>query len=202
MTESERQKLFDPEREYLNLGITEGGVERGVISVPWEQTSNAFNMKTPNVYISPEDLLDVEIFERIRSLNLLGLYIFTPLDDYSFISKLTTLWDLNIRQAQNLKSLDFLKDLPEIRMLMLYGAELDNVDVIFDMKRESKSFLYPFRCVGFYDCKIEKTPKFQDQSRSFGEFIVWQRPERDERERWRSVPAGKNKYYVIEPKEG
>ena len=117
MRDSEREKLFDPKREYLNLGISEGGVFYNRTQVVWESTAAAYNMKCPDVYIAPEDIFDEEIMARIFSLTVRGLYIYTAIDDYSFIGRLTELWDIHIREAYKMPSLDFLKDLHDVSML-------------------------------------------------------------------------------------
>lgn len=61
MIKSERDKLNNRDSEYLSIGITSDGAPRGSIGVSWEKTAHAFNMRTPNVYLSPEDLRDEEM---------------------------------------------------------------------------------------------------------------------------------------------
>ena len=87
MLESERNKLNNRESEYLSIGITQGGVPRVTIGVPWEATAHAFNMRTPNVYLSPEDLQDEEVMVLIESYKVIGCYIWAPLTDYGFLAR-------------------------------------------------------------------------------------------------------------------
>ena len=72
MIESERNKLENRESEYLSIGITQGGVPRTTIGIPWEATAHAFNMRTPNVYLSPEDIQDEEIMGQLESYKVIG----------------------------------------------------------------------------------------------------------------------------------
>lgn len=202
MLETERQKLFDPKREYLQLGISEGGVHYNTTAVVWVNTVSAYNMRCPNVSIAPEDLQDKEIFDRICSLKVIGLYIYAPLDDYSFISRFPDLMDLCIRCAHKLKNLDFLKDTPDLGMLFLDGATLPDLDIIWKVKASGGGFL-PFRCVGLFNCNIGRATEPFKPSQRFTEFLVWSLAENAERDRemWSSVSALTKKYYQIKPRE-
>lgn len=203
MLESERKKLFDPEREYANIGISEGGVCYSITPIVWETTASAFNTRTPDIYIAPEDLKDEEIWGRICSLVIRGLYIYVPLEDYSFISKLTTIWDLHIRDGENIKNLDFLSGVPECMMLFLCNATLDNVDIIWEMKKTCKGFISPYSRLGLYDCKVNRAPDPEDLMLRFTEFLVWSRPENraSDMEKWRAVPGFTKKYFTIKQED-
>ena len=203
MLESERKKLFDPKIEYVNIGISEGGVAYGMIPVMWDSTAAAYNMKSPNVFISPEDLCDGEVMARIRSLNVRGLYIYTPLDDYGFIADFSDLYDIHIECAENMKNLDFLSEMHDCAMLFLHNANLSDIDVLWEVKKANKGIVRAFRYVGLYDCNVDKTPDFSDCRCYFTEFLVWSKPENAERDRekWSSLNALTKKYYLIQPKK-
>ncbi len=202
MLETERKKLFDPDREYLNIGISEGGVVYGITPIFWESSAAAFNMRTPDVYIAPEDLLDGEVMSRILSLTVHGLYIYTPLEDYSFIGRLTDLWDLHIERAENMKNLDFLSEMHELSMFFLHNADLPDMDVIWEVKQADKGIVQAFRYVCLYDCRIDKSPDFSIPKCHFTEFLVWSKPERaaSDREKWSDLVAHTKRYFIIEPK--
>ncbi len=203
MLDTERKKLFDPKREYLNIGISEGGVVYGIIPVMWESTAGAFNMKTPDVFIAPEDLSDEAVMDRIYSLTVQGLYIYTPLEDYGFISRLTDLWDIHIEGAENMKSLDFLSEMHDCSMLFLAHAHLSDIDTVYKVKEADRGIVQAFRYLGLYDCRVERPTECSNPKCYFTELLVWSRPENRERdmEIWQSASALTKKYYPIEPKE-
>lgn len=203
MLEAERKKLFDPKREYLNIGISEGGAVYGIIPVMWESTAGAYNMKSPDVFIAPEDLDDREIMDRIFSLTVHGLYIYTPLPDYSFIGRFPDLWDIHIERAENMKNLDFLREMHDCSMLFIAHATLTDIDVVWDVKAADRGIVQAFRYLGLYDCRVDKAPDCSNPKYHFTEFLVWSKPENRERdlEKWADVPAFTKKYYNIEPKK-
>ena len=198
MIESERKKLFERESEYLNIGITKDGEPIGSISVPWEKTAAAMNMRLPDVYISPEDINDKEIFDKIKSFTVLGCYIRPELDDYSFLSSLPTLWDVNIRCAKKLGNLNFLFDLPECRMLFIYDADLTDIDAVVEKKLKATMPPDLLRCFGLYNCRVEKLPDLSDPKCYFSEFIICNPKERNEREHWMKVTSNTKRYYEID----
>ena len=101
MLSSEKEKLFSNEEDFISIGISKGGEKYGMVPVPWEQTANAFNMRTPNVYIAPEDLVNEEIMCQIAKQRVVGCYIFEELEDYSFLKEFTEIRDLYIRKGMN-----------------------------------------------------------------------------------------------------
>ena len=155
MIESEKKKLLERNNEYLSIGITEGGEPRDVTSVPWERTAHAFNMKIPNVYLSPEDLRDEEILKTLHGYRVIGCYIHTPLDDYAFLGEFGEIRDLYIECAEGLTDISFLGNLCECDMLYLEGASLKNLDPVVEMKKRVRGLFGGFRYVGLFGCKIE-----------------------------------------------
>lgn len=148
MIESEREKLRSKTGEYLSIGITSGGVPRMSVGIPWEATSHAYNMRTPNVYITPEDLQDEAIMQMLESCKLIGCYIWAPLNDYTFLARFKDLQDINIKNGDAITNLDFLSELYECRMLCLQNAKLQNLDVIVEVKKNSTAKFGCLKCIG------------------------------------------------------
>lgn len=202
MLDTERRKLFDPKREYLNLGVNGDGEFYSVTPIMWVNGVSAHKMRTPDVYITPADLLDREIFDRIRSLCVLGLYIYVPLEDYNFISELSDLRDIHIECAEGLKSLDFLHHTPECELLFLHKASLPDIDAVWEVKSSGVGFM-PMEEIGLYDCNIGRATEPYEPKQRFYEFLVWSRPENAERDRnmWTEVASSTKRYFVLKPKE-
>lgn len=202
MLDTERARLFDPKREHVNLGITEGGKVYNVTPVVWDSTAAAYNMRPPEIFIAPEDLSDPEIMDRIKSLTVRGLYIYAALEDYSFIGEMREIWDLHIREGHNIRSLDFLSRLDDCLLLLLGNVTVDDMDVILEVKGANRGFSVPFRYLGLYDCNIRTPLDFTDPKCHFTELILWSRPENKERdaELWSEVKALKRFHYDIKPK--
>ena len=72
MTESERQFLREYSKKYLSIGITADGKPRRSVWVPWELTGNAMNMRTPDLYFSPEELQDEALWEELKRFHIVG----------------------------------------------------------------------------------------------------------------------------------
>ena len=192
MIESEKKKLLERNNEYLSIGITEGGEDRDVTSVPWERTAHAFNMKVPNVYLSPEDLSDEEILKKLHGYRVIGCYIYAPLENYDFLKTFPEIRDLYIERAESLTDISFISTLCDCDMLFLEGARLKNLDALVEAKKAKHGIFGSLRCVGLYSCKIEDVSSLFTVS--FSEFLVWST---GEAERYKGVPAGTNRYYEI-----
>ena len=67
----------------------EKALKSKTLRIPWDKTSNAFNMRTPNIYIAPEDLQNQEIMSQIAKKKVDGCYIFEELKDYTFLKEFT-----------------------------------------------------------------------------------------------------------------
>ena len=195
MIESERNKLENRESEYLSIGITQGGVPRTTIGIPWEATVHAFNMRTPNVYLSPEDIQDEEIMGQLESYKVIGCYIWVPLSDYSFLARLKDLQDINIKNGDAISNLSFLAELYECRMLYLQSAKLKNLDVIVEVKKNSTAMFGCLRCIGLDNCVVEDLSVFETEKVHFSEFLIWMPEGSNERSRWNVVSAGTRRYY-------
>ncbi len=199
MKDTQREILENYESEYISIGITDDGEPYSATRVPWERTGNAFNMKIPKLYIAKDDLNDEALMERLRRLEVIGMYIYSALDDYSFISSFPHIRDLNIYNGVGIKELSFLESLECCRMLSIRHAELPDLEPIVRIKSRKRGggILMPLICVFLYDCKVADIRGLGDKSFYFSEFIVASPREREERERWRGVAPGVLKYYDI-----
>lgn len=197
MLEEQKERLLKRAHDYLSIGITEDGKPRDSISIPWEKTAHAYYMRIPNVYITPEDLKDEEIMKIIGTCKVQGCYIWTVLDDYSFISNFREIEDIYIRKGEGIRNLDFLKDLDNCRVIFLQNAKLKNLNAIINLKKQNRSFL-GLSCVGLYNCEIEDLSAFEKVDIHFAEFLIWNPKSRNERDRWSAVSASTKRYYEIE----
>ena len=195
MIESERIKLNNRDSEYLCIGITPGGVPRTTFGIPWEATVHAFNMRTPNVYLSPEDIQDEEIMMQLEAYKVIGCYILAPMSEYSFLARFKDLQDINIKNGDAITNLDFLSELYECRMLYLQNANLKNLDVIVEVKKNSTAMFGCLKCIGLYNCVVEDLSVFETEKVHFSEFLVWKPEGSNERARWNVVSAGTRRYY-------
>lgn len=195
MLESQKERLQNKNNRYLSIGITLGGKPRTSIGIPWESTAHAYNMRTPDVYLSPEDLQDEHILECLKAYTVVGCYIWAPLEDYSFLSSFKELQDINIKNGDSIRDLDFLSGLSECDMLFLQNAKLKNLNRIVDMKKSGKKLFGGLRCVGLDNCEIEDLSIFETEQVQFSEFLVWKPQGSNERDRWNVISASKRKYY-------
>lgn len=88
MLESERLKLKAAAEAggYMSIAINVDNTPVRGCFVPWERTVSAYNMKIPRLTIAADDLQDMKVMDDLKRCRLLGLYCFTPLDDYEFIA--------------------------------------------------------------------------------------------------------------------
>ena len=140
MQEYEREQLNNRGSEYISIGVTENGQRISAFNIPWEQTAHAFNMKIPDVFLAPEDLKDEKLMNQIRSFHVVGCYVLTPIDDYSFIAGLPELFDIYLANATKLKNLSFLSGLGEWSMLHISGAHLQDLNAIAESAQIQRFF--------------------------------------------------------------
>ena len=136
MQESQRVLLSQLSRDYLSIGITQDGEIQRVIPIPWQQTGTAFNMRRPTVYIEPSDLEDEELMARLEAFQVRGMYIFTPLEDYSFIARFRGLWDVYILRFGGWIDLSFMRQIPGWKMFHLRDAIVPDISPVFRSKPE------------------------------------------------------------------
>lgn len=197
MLDSQREILKNQNSEYLSLGITQNGEPYGAIAVPWEHTASAFNMKTPNVYLSEQDLKDPEIREILKEYHIIGCYIFNALQDYSFIADFKELHDVFILDGCNITDLSFMKELNEWFMLYIEDARLPNLDPLFPKGKKDKFFPY---CIGFGGCEIKDITALENSEIYLSELIVLCPKGTNDREKWQNIRCGTYSYYEYDLK--
>lgn len=154
MLDEERAELENRQSKYISIGISEGGNDRvGAIPAPWEMTAHAYNMKIPDVFISSEDLYDDDLMEKPRTFHVVGCYIFTQLDDYSFIADFLDMRDIYIIDGVNVKDLSFLSNLKDWRMLHLERAHLKDLKPILQSSLLER--LWAGFCLSFAGCTVD-----------------------------------------------
>ena len=190
MTESERQFLREYSKKYLSIGITADGKPRRSVWVPWELTGNAMNMRTPDLYFSPEELQDEALWEELKRFHIVGCYIFCPLDDYGFLYRLTELQDLNIYKGGALRDLRFLRTMPEWFQLHVEDAVLENLDDLFpDGPR--KGILSC--CICLSGCQVADLSALENVRLS--ELVILMPEGTNDKDRWKAVRCGKYTYH-------
>lgn len=195
MIDSQWEKLNSYTNEYLSIGITIDGEPRNSIWVPWESTAHAYNMRTPNVYLAPDDLTDNKIMNLLETYKVIGCYIWAPLEDYSFLAHFKDLEDISIKNGDSIRELEFLSGLYECRMLYLQNANLKNLNVLIDAKKNSKAMFGGLRCIGLDNCDVEDLSVFETEKVHFSEFIIWMPEGSNARNKWNVVSAATKRYY-------
>lgn len=195
MVESQREKLFTRTSEYLNIGITKHGEPRMTISVPWDRTANAFNMRTPDVYFAREDFDDPKIMEYLSNFHVLGCYIFTPLPDYDFLAQFTEIWDMYIEYGGAIQDLSFMRNMREWFMLYIEDAHLKDLNDLFPEDRIKYSL--NSRCMGFYHCQVDDISAMLGKQIYLSELLIWAQEENpEEKAKWKAARAGRFRYCV------
>lgn len=190
MTESERQFLREYSKKYLSIGITADGKPRRSVWVPWELTGNAMNMRTPDLYFSPEELQDEALWEELKRFHIVGCYIFCPLDDYGFLYRLTELQDLNIYKGGALRDLRFLRTMPEWFQLHVEDAVLTDLNDLFpDGPR--KGILSC--CICLSGCQVADLSALENIRLS--ELVILMPEGTNDKDRWKTVRCGKYTYH-------
>jgi len=197
MLEVERNKLMSRKSKYLSIGITKDGTSVGIIPIPWKSMAHSYNMRIPDVYISPDDLNNSIIWEKIKSFKVIGLYIWTPLEKYDFINRLHALQDIFIMDAKCLNELDFLEENRECMMLMLHGAELDTLDKIVAANNRKDNLFCGLNCVALCNCEVKDLTVFEKEEHYFSEFLLWL-PKGKNKKRWKVVRAGIKEIYLYD----
>ena len=60
------QKQFDHSDKYASIGISKDGSAQWPMEIPWQHMADAFNMKTPNIHLSVEEIKDPEVKEKLK----------------------------------------------------------------------------------------------------------------------------------------
>ena len=172
MLQRYKELLFASENQWISIGITKTGEDVGAISVPWSITAHAFNMKTPNIYISVEDIYDEKVISQLCKNRVVGCYIFEPIQDYSFVAHFKDLRDIHIEKGFNINDLSFLSNLPNCTMLHFEDLTIDNMNTLYAetntvQKRDGL-------CLCFYNCNIGDVSIFEKKDICIYELAVWE----------------------------
>ncbi len=196
MQQAQIKRLENHKGNYLSIGITKDGTGCGVIEIPWHHTGSAFNMKTPHVYLTEQDLYDPQVLKMLGRFHIIGCYIFESLNDYSFLANFKELWDIFILKGQNITDLSFMKDLDEWFMFYIEDAHIKSLDPLFP-PHQSRNILRPF-CVGFGGCKVDDITAIENRELRLSELAVFCPKGTNEKARWEKVRAGTYNYYEYE----
>lgn len=190
MTEADRNFLRNYPKKYLSIGITADGKARRSVWVPWENTGNAMNMRTPNLYFSPEELLDEALWQEFERFVIVGCYIFCPLEDYSFLNRLTSLEDLHIYKGGALRDLRFLRSMPEWFQLHVEDAVLENLSDLFPGEKRKGIFSI---CVCLSGCTVADVSV--PEGTRLSELVILMPQGSNEKDRWKHIPCGRYTYH-------
>jgi len=193
MLQSQKEILENLNNKYLSIGITQSGEPYGAIAVPWDNTANAFNMKTPHIYLSIEDIKDTQMLETLKKFEVLGCYIFDALDDYSFIADFKDLRDVFIMNGDSITDISFMKNLKKWFMFYIENAHISNLESLFPTE-EKRIQILPY-CIGFGGCEIEDISALENPDIYLSELIVLCPKGANERERWQNIRCGHYGYY-------
>lgn len=197
MLERLKRQLEIKKSKYVYLGITEDGESRLTIPVPWEQTAHAMNMLTPDVYLSKKEVSDPTVMEYLANHEKVrSCYIFTPLEDYDFLSNFTEIEDLEIYCGDHITSLDFMRNVKSWMMLHIENARLKSLAEAFPQDRETELFL-PM-CLSLRACEVKDLTEAIafTQKKILAELIIRRKKsQRDERERWKEIKTAMYRYY-------
>lgn len=192
MTESQREKLNSYPHEYLSIGITADGEPRKSIWVPWDRTSNAYNMRTPDIYLSREDLADEALWTQLQRFHINGCYIFCPLDDYRFLARLPEIWDLTIHKGGVLRDLAFLRQMPGWFQLHVEDAVLEDLSDLFPEGGKPGVHSY---CVCLSGCTVKDLSALVREDICLSELVILAPEGSNDRQRWKAVRCGKYTYH-------
>lgn len=185
MVEAERRKLKEAalSHDYMSIAICKEETPVRSVFIPWVRTSSAFNMKIPKLTIPVADLQNPEIIQDLRNCKLVGCYIFTPLEDYSFLTDFHELCDLFIRHGENMRDLSSMKDMPHLFMVYIEDAKLHDIVPLIENCNHGDTL--PSKCFGFYHCDIEDTSALKEATFIIGELLIWvEKGKTDHKERW------------------
>ena len=185
--ERERLRAAAAAKSYLSIAIAKDDTPVNSIFIPWEETANAFNMQTPKLTISKDDLFIPDVMKDLRRCELIGCYILTPLQDYSFLSSFHDIQDLFIMHGSQITDLSFVMGKPELCMFYLEDARLHDLGPLIKNCNHCDKGLPSPKCFGFYHCEIKDTSALRTAKFTLSELLIWPKEGQKERkERWKS----------------
>ena len=185
MTQAEKQILRRFPHKTISIGVTEDGRRRSV-HVPWQMGCNAYNMRTPDIWLSPAELHDEDLWAELGRLRVVGMYSFCPMDDYSFLSRLTELQDIAIYKGGALRSLSFLRRNPDWFMLHIEDAVLDDLDDLIPADTRRRNVCLSGCTVGDVSA-LERV--------NLTELLILMPEGSSDRARWQQIPCVKFSYF-------
>jgi len=192
------EELEKLEGKYISIGISEEGTRYDAISVPWIHTAQAMNMKLPDIYLTEEEILSEEVQKKLKKAVVVGCYIFIPLTNYDFLYQLTDLWDLTIREGQNLTTLDFVKEMKSLFMLYLENVTLPNLYVLKPLMQHSVQRIMHL-CLDLKNCHISCITGLTDDRSWFNELIVEEtKGSEKQKKRWKKLRANTYRYFSLQ----
>lgn len=195
MLQRYKKLLFASENEWISIGITKTGKAVGTIPVPWSVTAHAFNMKTPNIYISVEDVYDEKILSQLCKNRVVGCYIFEPIQDYSFVARFKDLRDIYIEKGFNVHDLSFLSGLYNCTIMHFEDVTIDNMNALYTetnavQKRDGL-------CLSLYNCDIGDISIFEKKDICIYELAVWVPEIPIDMNRWDNIRVLEKNFYLI-----
>ena len=109
------------------------------------------NMKLPDVFLAPEDIREPEIFEMLKQIQVRSVFIFVPLDEYTFLADFPALCQLYIFFGKNLKDLSFLEGRDSLYQLYIEDADLEDIRALGRLKNPGLQGL----CFGLYNASVK-----------------------------------------------
>lgn len=189
-------KQLEREEKYTSIGISADGSSQWPMEIPWQHMADAFNMKTPRIFLTADEIYEPEVLEKLKEHVVVGCYIFVPLEDYSFLNELPDLWDVHIEHAENLKDISFLEHCPECFMVHIEEAHIPSFDPMFSQKPSKRM---PAMCLCLVDCKVDNNDALYGEGVYFSEVVIINPNGTNDRERWEKVRAGEFVYYEYDP---
>jgi hypothetical protein len=118
------------------------------------------------------------------------MYIFCPLEDYSFLSRLTALQDLAIYKGGALRDLRFLRQMPDWFLLHIEDAVLENLRDLFPAGVRPGM---GSRNVCLSGCTVADSSV--PEGTRLSELLILMPEGSGDRERWNAIPCSKFSYF-------
>ena len=192
MLDTQREKLRSHPHKSLSIGITADGSPRFSGWIPWDSTANAFNMRTPKVFLAPGDLTDEALWTELSRFRINGCYIYCPLTDYSFLERLPGLQDITIHKGGALRDLRFLRKMEDWFQLHVEDALLENLEDLFPDGPRKGIHSY---CVCLSGCTVKDLSALTQPGIRLSELVILAPQGSNDRERWKAVRCGKYTYH-------
>ncbi|MBQ9827308.1 MAG: hypothetical protein IJM62_01350 [Lachnospiraceae bacterium] len=166
---------------YMSIAVSEDGAPVNSGPIPWERTLSGFNMRTPKLTVSAADLVDEAVMSALERCDLRGMYIFSGLSDYGFISGFKRLQDLFICRGEQIRDLSFVRELKDLFMFYLEDASIPDLKPLIEACGKGPGG--PGKCFGFRRCDVADTSALMNIDFVLSELLVWPVPG-DTEDRW------------------